>query len=234
MVAKIVAFWNDCFDLFFPKVCPACRRTMTGTEYQLCTQCLLFLPRLHAGGLSTLEVETKFSGFREVKTVQAFLEYHAKGKVQSLLRSLKYEGNKELASFLGRIYGLDRVAAGSIPAADLLVPVPLHPRREKERGYNQSEFFAAGLSGVLSIPLDKSFLLRNVYTRSQTGKTRSQRIESMQGVFGLRPGVNPGKLRIILVDDVLTTGATLEACIEELVEGGCREIHIMTIAAARD
>ncbi len=234
MLTKIASFWNDCLDLFFPKICPACRRPVTGTEYQLCTECLLLLPRLHAGGLSTLEVESKFSGFKEVKTVQAFLEYHAKGKVRSLLRSIKYEGNKDLASFLGRIYGLDRVSAGMTPAADLLVPVPLHPRKEKERGYNQSEFFAAGLSEALSVPLDKSLLVRNVYTRSQTGKTRSERIEAMQGVFGVRPGVNLNELRIILADDVLTTGATLEACIEELVRRGCREIHIMTIAAARD
>lgn len=234
MIAKIASFWNDCFDLFFPRVCPACKRPMTGTEYQLCTQCLLFLPRLHAGGLSTPEVESKFSGFREVKSVQAFLEYQAKGKVQSLLRSLKYEGNRDLAFFLGRVYGLDRVSAGGVPQADLLVPVPLHPRKEKERGYNQSGFFAAGLSEVLGIPLDKSLLVRTVYTRSQTGKTRSERIEAMQGVFGVRPGVNLNGLRIVLLDDVLTTGATLEACIGELVRGGCREIHIMTIAAARN
>ncbi len=234
MHTKIASFWNDCFDLFFPRVCPACKRLMAGTEYQLCTQCLLFLPRLHAGGLSIPEVESKFSGFREVKTVQAFLEYQAKGKVQSLLRSLKYEGNKDLAFFLGRVYGLDRVSAGSVPQADLLVPVPLHPRKEKERGYNQSGFFAAGLSEVFGIPVDRSLLVRTVYTRSQTGKIRSERIEAMQGVFGVRPGVNLNELRIVLLDDVLTTGATLEACIEELVRGGCREVHIMTIAAARN
>ncbi len=234
MLTKIASFWNDCFDLFFPRVCPACKRPMAGTEYQLCTQCLLFLPRLPAGGLSTLEVESKFSGFGEVKTVQAFLEYHARGRVQALIRSVKYEGNKDLASFLGRIYGLDRISAGSVPQADLLVPVPLHPRKKKERGYNQSEAFAAGLSETLAIPQDESLLIRSVYTNSQTGKTRSERIEAMQGVFRVRPGVNLKELRIILVDDVLTTGATLEACMEELVRGGCREIHIMTIAAARD
>lgn len=234
MCTKIASFWNDCFDLFFPRICPACKRPMAGTEYQLCTQCLLFLPRLNAGGLSATEVESKFLGFSEVKTVQAFLEYQAKGKVQSLLRSLKYDGNKDLAFFLGRIYGQDRVSAGSMPRAGLLVPVPLHPRKEKERGYNQSGSFAAGLSEVTGIPADKSLLARTVYTRSQTGKTRSERIEAMQGVFKVRPGVNLNGLSIVLLDDVLTTGATLEACIGELVRGGCREIHIMTIAAARN
>lgn len=233
MNAKIASFWDDFVDILFPRVCPGCGEPMTGSERQLCTACLISLPRVMPGGLTMTQLDFKFVAFPEVKSVQAFLEYEPKGRVQALLRSLKYEGNCELGVFLGRLCGSEWAAAGRIPDTGLLVPVPLHPRKLKERGYNQSEAFARGLSEVFSLPVDGSLLKRNVYTLSQTGKTKAGRISGMQGVFSVREGVDPAGLCVILLDDVLTTGATLEACAEELRKNGCREIHIITIAAAR-
>lgn len=149
-----------------------------------------------------------------------------------MLRNLKYENNPELGVFLGRLCASEWRTAGKLPMADVLVPVPLHPKKRNQRGYNQAECFAQGFSEETGIPVDGTLLRRDLYTESQTRKTRTERIAAMQGVFSLRTGTDATKLRIALVDDVLTTGATLEGCTETLVRGGCHDISIITIAAA--
>lgn len=233
MLAKITSFWDDFVDILFPGVCPACGELLTGSEAYLCTSCLISLPRLGSSGLSAPLVDLKFAGFPEVKSVRSFFVYQPKGRVQALLKSLKYDDNKALGVFLGRLWATESRLDKELSSADLIVPVPLHPRRQRERGYNQSACFCEGFSEVSGIPYDASFLQRNIYTLSQTRKTKSERIAAMQGVFSLRPGADPSGLRILLVDDVLTTGATLEGCVEVLVKNGCKSIFITTIAAAQ-
>ncbi|WP_373331452.1 ComF family protein [Salmonirosea aquatica] len=122
---------------------------------------------------------------------------------------------------------------GTFPTADWLISVPLHKRRFQERGYNQSDAFAEGLSEITGVPWSGTLLVRNRYTKSQTGKTKEERRDNVKGIFEV-PDAN--KIRgktLILVDDVLTTGATLDACVETLIQAGCDRIYIMTIAAAQ-
>lgn len=229
MFAKIASFWEDFTDLIFPKVCCACNLTLKGTEYLLCTDCLLSLPRIDPDGMLGRQVAEKFIGYREVKSVRAFLEFHPRSKVQRLLHKLKYRGREEVGVFMGKLCAQ---AFSPEIKADLLVPVPLHPRKQKERGYNQSAAFARGFSEISGVPVDAGLLRREKYTLTQTGKSKFERVAGMQGVFTVRPGVDPDSLEIVLMDDVLTTGATLEACVAALVEKGCRNLHIITIAAA--
>lgn len=233
MPTKIASFWEDFIDILYPRVCASCHDLLVGTEYELCTRCLLTLPRLQTDGMIGSHVRDKFIGYQQVVSVQSFLEYQSGGKVQRLLHALKYRGDEALGGLMGRLCAEEWSSQGKIPQADVLVPVPLHPRKLRERGYNQSEAFARGFSEISGIQVDTGLLSREIYTLSQTGKSKAERIASMQGVFCVRTGVDVSALRIILMDDVLTTGATLEACIAVLIEAGCRELHIITIAAAR-
>ncbi|WP_345033055.1 ComF family protein [Ravibacter arvi] len=232
MGTKITSFWEDLVDLFFPRVCPGCGKPMAGSERHICTTCLLSLPWLHNHSLVGAEAAGKFAAFHEVMSVHPFFEYHTKGIVQALLKEIKYKGGSELSRFLGSHCGETWHVSGCPPKVDLVVPVPLHRRKLRQRGYNQSELFAEGLSGPLSTPVDGTLLRREVYTLSQTKKKKEERIAAMQHVFSVRAGVNLAGVGVLLVDDVLTTGATLEGCVEVLVQAGCREIHISTIAAA--
>ncbi|WP_373515685.1 ComF family protein [Persicitalea sp.] len=172
-------------------------------------------------------------GYREVKGVFSFLAFTKRGKVQNLLHALKYKNKPEVGILLGKMMAQELTERADFPTADLIVSVPLHKKRRQERGYNQSDAFAEGLSEIANIPWSGSVLSRVRYTKSQTGKTKTERQENVKDIFQASdPSQIQGK-RIILVDDVLTTGATLESCLNVLLRAGCDTVYIMTIAAAQ-
>ena len=162
----------------------------------------------------------------------SYLRFLQHGRVQHLLHQLKYQGQQEVGRALGQLYGAELAAAGLGPEFDLIVPVPLHRRKLARRGYNQADAFAAGLATALPCPWSATALHRTEHTASQTRKNRTERWQNVATVFEVnRPAEVAGR-RILLVDDVLTTGATLEACGAVLLAAGAKAVSIATIACA--
>ena len=224
-------FWKDFIDLIFPRNCPLCKQALFDFEPCLCTICQGMLPRanFHLHPFDN-ELTSKLQGLMPVHRVMAFLRFTKKGKSQALLHLLKYKNKPELGEELGRLYGLSLLEKGFGGFWDVLVAVPLHPLKKQRRGYNQSECFARGLSKVLGVPY-RELLVRRKFTATQTNKSRLERLENVDEVFALNEGQVTQGLRILLVDDILTTGATLCACAQTLLQGGAKHVDLATIAA---
>jgi len=224
-------FWKDFIDLIFPRNCPLCKQALFDFEPCLCTICQGMLPRanFHLHPFDN-ELTSKLQGLMPVHRVMAFLRFTKKGKSQALLHLLKYKNKPELGEELGRLYGLSLMEKGFAGFWDVLVAVPLHPLKKQRRGYNQSECFARGLSKVLGIPY-RELLVRRKFTTTQTNKSRLERLENVDDVFALNDVQVTQGLRILLVDDILTTGATLCACAQTLLQGGAKHVDLVTIAA---
>jgi ComF family protein len=224
-------FWKDFIDLIFPRNCPLCKQALFDFEPCLCTICQGMLPRanFHLHPFDN-ELTSKLQGLTPVHRVMAFLRFTKKGKSQALLHLLKYKNKPELGEELGRLYGLSLLDKGFAGFWDVLVAVPLHPVKKQRRGYNQSECFARGLSKVLGVPY-RELLVRRKFTTTQTNKSRLERLKNVDDVFALNEGQVTQGLRILLVDDILTTGATLCACAQTLLQGGAKHVDLATIAA---
>ena len=168
-----------------------------------------------------------------MKQVYSFLKFSKKGKVQNILHTLKYKNKPELAEYIGKMYANDLKAIQLEEKIDLIIGIPLHKDKQKIRGYNQADAFAKGLSEVLKTPYDEVSLVRQTFTISQTKTgSRFKRFKNIEGVFEVKNMENIEGRRIALVDDVLTTGSTLEEAGSVLLAAGCRELYIITIASA--
>lgn len=228
---SLISIWFDFVDLIFPRCCAACDKGLIGNENVICTACRIALPRAGQDSIFSEMIGQKFLDRHEVTETHAFLLFTKKGKVQKLLHALKYKGQPEVGVELGFMFGQEMLENDMLPYADLIISVPLHKRKLKSRGYNQSDKLAEGFSKATNIPWSGDVLLRAKYTETQTGKTRNERWENVRGVFVVQGDVR-GK-KVIIMDDVLTTGATIEACIEVLLEAGCTEFIVLTIASTQ-
>lgn len=224
-------FLKDFLDLIFPRNCPMCGKSLFDFEPCLCTICQGTLPiaNFHLRPFDN-ELTSKLRGLMPVHRALAFIRFSKKGKSQKLLHLIKYKNYPELGEEMGRLYGLSLMQEGYSSEWDLIVPVPLHPLKQKRRGYNQSEKFAKGLAKSLQIDA-KEVLERRKFTETQTNKSRLQRLENVDEVFDLTQGEPINGLRILLVDDVITTGATLCACANVLLANGAKHVDLATIAA---
>lgn len=228
---NLISVWFDFVDLIFPRCCAACDKGLIGNEEIICTSCRIALPRVQQDSVSAEMIGQKFINVHEVTETHAYLLFTKKGKVQKLLHALKYKGQAELGVEMGFMFGQEMRENGSLPDADLIISVPLHKKKLKSRGYNQSDKLAEGFSRATNIPWSGNVLERIKYTETQTGKTRDERWKNVRKVFVVKGDVKDKK--IIIMDDVLTTGATVEACIEVLIEAGCTQFVILTIASAQ-
>lgn len=145
---------------------------------------------------------------------------------------LKYQGRSDIGTFLGRQFGFELMKSELYKPITAIIPVPLHPKRYKERGYNQAEVIANGLSEAMGVPVVTDVLLRNINTQTQTKKSRTERMKNMEGAFSIRNLEKIQKGHILLLDDVLTTGATLETCAQTLLDSVDVKISIGTLAYA--
>ncbi len=228
---KLANLWNDFVDLIFLRCCEACDQSLVGNELVICTACRVALPRVKTDSILSDTLKEKFAHMPEVAGIASFLLFTKKGKVQKLLHALKYKGRSEVGTEIGFMFGQELSEQNQLPDAQLIISVPLHKKRIANRGYNQSDILAEGFSKATNIPWSGMILKRTRNTSSQTGKTKMERRENVRDVFMVKNAVS--QKRVILIDDVLTTGATLEACIHALKAGGCETFYIFTIAAAQ-
>lgn len=224
---------QDFIYLFFPNYCRGCEESLVKGERIICTRCMLDLPKSNYHLERDNPFYLKFSGRIPVKFVMTLFKFVKRGKVQHLLHALKYKNQPEIGVQLGRVYGADLVAEKYKDQFDVIVPVPLHPSKRKKRGYNQSEEFGKGLSEVLEIPCTEKFLKRIKATSTQTRKSKLSRWENVSEVFEVQQEEELKGKRVLLVDDVVTTGATLEACGQKLLKAGCGDVSIACIAATQ-
>ncbi len=216
--------------LFYPVNCASCGLALVDGEKHICTICQVSLPVTGYHGLKENPMDNLLKLRMRVDFISSFLFYDQGLSTQNMLHAIKYKGNKMLATHLGELYGNDIKNLFNHPL-DAVIPVPLHARKLRQRGYNQSEYWANGLAKSLSVPIDHS-LIRVNYTTTQTKKTRTERIKNVEGAFKIQqPDLLKGK-SILLVDDVITTGATLESCGASLWNAGIRSLNIATIAFA--
>ncbi|MBF9253088.1 ComF family protein [Pontibacter sp. 172403-2] len=208
---------------------------MARGEKYICTKCNVKLPYtdFHVHGATELNpLQRRFWGKVPVRFAFAYLHFVPKGRVQRLLHRLKYKGAQELGAHLGQRYGSLLSEHQYNQQFDLIVPVPLHKYKLRRRGYNQSDTFAKGLAEAMKVPWSSNTLARLLDTATQTKKNRLDRWQNVEQVFQVvRPEQVQGK-RILVVDDVMTTGATLETCAVELLKAGAAEVSVVTIAAA--
>lgn len=218
--------------LVLPRLCAGCRQPLLEAESLLCLGCSLELPRagFHDDGAN--EATMRLSGRLPFKKATAYLHFAEDSLAQHLIHLLKYKRRTAVGVLLGRALGEELRETAWARGVDLIVPVPLHPKKEAVRGYNQSALFAKGLSEILSIPTDDKCLRRTRPTESQTRKTRAERIENVAGAFAVRHHAQLEGKHILLVDDVLTTGATVEACAAAVLAVPGTSVSIATIAIA--
>ena len=224
----------DLAALFFPRACLACRVPLVAGEAHLCTTCRADLPYTdyHLLPPAANPLARRFWGKLPVRHTLSYLRFLRHGRVQQLLHQLKYQGQSKVGDALGQLYGAELAAAGLAPEFDLIVPVPLHRRKLARRGYNQADAFAKGLAAALPCPSAAHALRRTEHTASQTRKGRAERWQNVATVFEVpQPELIAGR-HVLLVDDVLTTGATLEACGAALLAAGASAVSIATIACA--
>lgn len=224
--------WIDLWELFFPRCCVVCGHRLLKDEEHLCLRCLSRLPRTGMHLYPDNLMEKNLWGKLPLGRAVAFLYYAKGGDTQKVLFSLKYHGNSRLGLFLGRWMAAELLPSGFFQDIDYIVPVPLHERKKRRRGYNQSEMLAEGLSVVTGIPVSKHLMVREQFTETQTRKGSYERWVNVSGVFGCPvPEVYEGK-HILLVDDVMTTGATLVSCADTLSAVPRLRISILTLALA--
>ncbi|MFV0375729.1 MAG: ComF family protein [Mangrovibacterium sp.] len=219
-------------ELLFPRYCVVCRDKLIQTEQYICLKCLLHLPRTNHIGEKNNPMEQLFYGRVPIERACAFMEFKKGSDYQHLLHELKYRRQKELGEVLGLKFGAALKSDGQICSADFICPVPLHPKKERQRGYNQSFYLAKGLSQALGIPVNSGNIYRDIHTSTQTRKSRWERWQNVEGIFAVRqPELFAGK-HLILVDDVITTGATMEACVTAVLEQCEAKISVLTLAIA--
>lgn len=208
--------WNNLLNLFYPHLCLLCDKPLIEEEQELCLHCLCDLPRLGYHKRSDNPMFKLFAGIPQLKEAAGFLLYEKEGHTQSLVHSFKYRNNKKLAKYLGRIASLYLQADNMFNEIDILVPVPLHPKKEKKRGYNQSELIAQGIASIYNKPIIANILYRKTASSTQTNKSRYERHINVEKIFALKDTKTLISKHILLIDDVITTGATSMACIEAL------------------
>ncbi len=219
-------------DLIYPRNCGGCKKPLLAEENLICTECLINLPVTNSHKEQQDAISKKFWGKLPVKYTLAYLKYVKNGKVQNMIYQLKYHQNQEMGKKLGEMYGKILKNAGFDIKFDLIVGVPLHEDKLLKRGYNQADCIAEGLSIGMNIDYSTEVIKRNKFTESQTKKTRIERFKNVQSIFEVIDTEIIKEKRIVIVDDVLTTGSTLESCGIELLKSGCKEISIITIASA--
>ncbi|MBN2273182.1 MAG: ComF family protein [Bacteroidales bacterium] len=229
---KLSVMGESLAGLFFPRLCPACSGVLYGNESILCLKCNCEFPRTGFHLDPANDTARLFWGRVMIKNAASFFFYQKGSRFQNIIHKVKYHNCRHLGMEMGRWYGHELVNT-PFCHADLIHPVPLHVRKQRKRGYNQSELIAKGLSESLSLPMETGLVERVMYTDTQTRKSKYERWSNVEGIFRV---IHPEKLKnkhVLLVDDVVTTGSTLEACAAPILSVEGTQVSILTLAYAK-
>ena len=222
--------WDDLISLLFPRICHGCGNHLLRNESVICTECYVLIPRTNYHLTEDNPVAKLFWGRCRIEKAAAFSFYTRGSRIRKLIHSMKYKGIREIGSELGKIYGRLLKSSGFIEGIDLIIPVPLHPSKKRIRGFNQSEAVSEGISATTGLPVDTNSFARVTATETQTKRARYERWVNVEGIFRV---VNEDKLKgkhILLVDDVITTGSTIESCACEILKTEGTKISVAALA----
>ena len=224
---------NDINNILLPKVCFGCGVPLSVGERLLCTVCRYQIPLTEYDFTDENQTDKIFYGRVDIKKANSFLFYTENGIVKNLIHYLKYKNQEEIGVFLGDWFGQIISESNSLPCIDMIIPVPLHKKKLKKRGYNQLSRFGEQLALHLNTKLEPNILIKTANTKTQTKKSRTYRWHNTQSLYILKGKTNIKDKTILLIDDVVTTGATLEACAITLkqIEGVTIYIATMTIVS---
>lgn len=224
--------WDDFLSLLFPRLCYACGNHLMRNENLICTECYVVIPRTNYHYIQDNPVAQLFWGRCMIERAAAFSYYNKGSRIRNLIHNLKYKGIKEIGYELGKIYGLSLKSSGFTDNIDLLIPVPLHPAKKRIRGFNQSETISMGIADVTRLPVDVNSLARTMVSATQTKRSRYDRWTNVEGIFQvIDPQMIMGK-HVLLVDDVITTGSTIESCTNELLKIEGVKVSVVALAFA--
>lgn len=232
MKNNLAVYLDDFLSLVYPRLCYACGQPLFANEEVICFPCRNELPQTRYHEQPDNPAAQVFWGRCRLEAVAGYYFFRRGGRVQHLLHALKYHRAPEIGVFTGKLYGHQLKNAVGFSHASCVIPVPLHPKKQQLRGYNQSEMFARGLSESMGIPVNTHSLIRTVASATQTRKSRFKRWENVKTIFALGDASEIRNQHILLVDDVITTGATIEACANVLSHVEGLTISVASIAIA--
>jgi ComF family protein len=230
MIKTLNSYLNQFTHLFFPHVCEGCGNDIIEDGSLLCVECLSNLPETSFIGERNNPVEKIFYGRIQIEAAGSAFYFTKHSLLQHLILELKYHGKKEIGFYLGKLLGYRLAQTSRFNSVDAIIPLPLNPRKERKRGYNQAAIIAEGIAAIWQKQVQKNSVQRLVFTETQTHKNRIARWQTMEGVFENVDKEALANKHLLLVDDIVTTGATLEACGEKLLEVPGTILSIATVA----
>jgi ComF family protein len=222
--------FQSLINLFFPRVCCGCNTFLLTDERVLCTVCRHEIPLTNFHNNPKNEAISKFYGRIPVEFAAALFHFQKKGIVQEMIHKLKYKGHEEIGEMIGFWYAEELKNVAQIASIDYIIPVPLHPKKLNQRGYNQVTTFGKALSESLSIPYNNTVLVRKVYSKTQTKKSLLKRSELNTAVFDVDFDESMIGKHFLLIDDIITTGSTLEVCSRALLKIPDAKVSIVCMA----
>lgn len=223
---------SDLLSIIYPDLCLICGENLMKNETQICTSCLTQIPRTNYHLLIDNPIEKRFWGKTPIFRATAFFHFQKGSPFQKLLHELKYHDNKQIGEIMGKYAAADLSDHPDFKSIDIIIPIPLHPKKLKKRGYNQSECICNGLAQILNKPVDTKTLQRTVENTTQTKKTVFERFTNTDGIFELCDNHSLENKHVLLVDDVVTTGSTIEAAANALHKASSVKISIFCLAMA--
>jgi competence protein ComFC len=228
MIQRLRFILESTLQVVYPSCCCVCDMDLVTGEQHLCSACAYNLPYITGNDQDRTKLSKLFWGRVEIQEIYSYLNYQKGNAIQAILHEIKYKNKPKIAAHLGSLL------AKTIPKNhdfSCIVPVPLHPKKQQKRGFNQSTAIADGISEVLNIPVNEKCIRRNSYNESQTKFSKYDRFENVRTIFSVVKPEQVAGQHILLVDDVLTTGATIEACAAALLSAGNCKVSIATLAA---
>ncbi len=228
----VMQWLTNIINVFFPKLCNGCGTTLTDNEILICTTCRHHLPITNFHFTNDFTIANVLYGRAKIEQGTALFWFEKKGIVQNIIHNLKYKGQEEIGSFLGKWLGSELATIASYRNIEIVIPVPLHKKKLRKRGYNQVRLFAKEIALALQAEYSEKHLVKLLNSKSQVTKKRFARWQKNKKLFGLKNKEHLCNKHILLVDDIITTGATLEACILTLHQAENVKISVATMAIA--